>query len=120
MRYKFSNVCFKAAKLRTATKEICEWFDDVMDEQVALLQNFSQLATLKDKGLRVLEANTPEDEETRRRVDQLTRVVDRLALASEEQEQKMTEVEQELKETKENLVIAKNELANLRERQLVS
>ena len=115
-----SNLCLKAARLRTATAEICEWFDDVIEGQVALLQNFSQLATLNDEGLRLLEANTPEDEETRRRVDQLTRVVDRLALASEEQVQKMTEIEQELKETKENLVFTKNELANFRERQLVS
>ena len=91
---------------------MCEWFDDVIEEQTALLQDFSQLATRQAEERKVLETVTPEDEETRRRVDQLTRVVERLALTSEEQAQ-------ELAETKAKLVLAENELTTLREEHAV-
>ena len=117
--------------MRATTAEICEWFDDVLDEQAALLPDFSQLAALQAEEREALETVTPEDEETRRRVDQLTRVVERLALTSEEQEQKLEEQAQkfartkqelaeqaqefaeELLETREKLTIAENKLARV-------
>ena len=115
----------------TALGEINGFVGDVLQEQAELLEEFSQLATLQAEERRVLETVTPEDEETRRRVDQLTRIVEQLALTSEEQEQKLEEQAQkfartkqelaeqaqefaeELLETREKLTIAENRLARV-------
>ena len=37
---------------------MCEWFDDVIEEQTALLQDFSQLATRQAEERKILETFT--------------------------------------------------------------
>ena len=76
--------------------EMYGWVDEVLHEQTELLEEFSQLATLQAEERKVLETITPEDEDTRRKLDQLTQVVEQLTLTTEE-------LKQELNETKEKL-----------------